>query len=119
MYPTRWTLGVGGVEGAAGESLQCGRPTSFNDLSREAGKEVMTSMCPDAAVPQSPDSTQGSSSESAPPTGEGRTVLGAADPSIGRDVLRGVQEEGDLRLETFDPIIGAPAIQILPLAVFV
>ncbi|WP_420186226.1 bifunctional pyr operon transcriptional regulator/uracil phosphoribosyltransferase PyrR [Knoellia sp. CPCC 206435] len=32
-------------------------------------------------MPQSPDSTQGSSSESAPPTGEGRTVLGAGDIS--------------------------------------
>jgi hypothetical protein len=48
-----------------------------------------------------------------------RTVLGAADPSIGRSIILGAVEEGSLRLETFDPIIRAPAVQVLPLAVFV
>jgi len=48
-----------------------------------------------------------------------RTVLGAADPTISRDMITGTVEEGSLRLETFDPIIRAPAIQVLPLAVFV
>lgn len=48
-----------------------------------------------------------------------RTVLGAADPKIGRDMIMEAVEEGSLRLETFDPIIRAPAIQVLPLAVFV
>lgn len=48
-----------------------------------------------------------------------RTVLGVADPDIGRNIIMGAVEEGSLRLETFDPIIQAPAIQVLPLAVFV
>jgi hypothetical protein len=48
-----------------------------------------------------------------------RTVLGAADPDIGRDIIAGAVEEGSLQLETFDPIIEAPAVQVLPLAVYV
>ncbi len=38
-------------------------------------------MCPDTAVPQSSDQPQSSSSETAPATGGGRTVLGAGDIS--------------------------------------
>jgi hypothetical protein len=48
-----------------------------------------------------------------------RTVLGAAQPDLGRDILKSAVEEESLRLETYDPIITAPGIQILPLAVFV
>jgi len=48
-----------------------------------------------------------------------RTVLGAAQPELGRDLLRDAVQEESLRLETYDPIITAPAVQILPLAVFV
>ena len=48
-----------------------------------------------------------------------RTVLGAAGPDVARDMLKGAVQEGELRLETFDPIIQAPAVQVLPLAVFV
>lgn len=48
-----------------------------------------------------------------------RTVLGAAGPDVGRDMLKGAVQEGELQLETFDPIIQAPAVQVLPLAVFV
>lgn len=48
-----------------------------------------------------------------------RTVLGAAQPEVGRDMLRSTVDEESLRLETYDPIITAPAVQILPLAVFI
>lgn len=48
-----------------------------------------------------------------------RTVLGAAGPEFGRNMLNNVVKEDELKLETFDPIIKAPAIQVLPLAVFV
>lgn len=48
-----------------------------------------------------------------------RTVLGAAGRDVGRNVLESAAQEGELQLETFDPIIQAPAVQVLPLAVFV
>jgi len=48
-----------------------------------------------------------------------RTVLGAAGPDVARDMLKSAVQEGELQLETFDPIIEAPAVQVLPLAVFV
>jgi len=48
-----------------------------------------------------------------------RTVLGAAGPDVVRDLLTAVVQEGNLQIETFDPIIQAPAVQVLPLAVFV
>jgi len=46
-------------------------------------------------------------------------VLGATGPDVARDMLKGAVQEGELQLETFDPIIQAPAVQVLPLAVFV
>lgn len=48
-----------------------------------------------------------------------RTVLGATGPDVARDMLKGAVQEGELQLETFDPIFQAPAVQVLPLAVFV
>jgi hypothetical protein len=48
-----------------------------------------------------------------------RTVLGAAGPDVAREMLNAAVQEGELQLETFDPIIQAPAVQVLPLAVFV
>jgi hypothetical protein len=48
-----------------------------------------------------------------------RTVLGAMEPNIGRDLVTSAVDDDTLRIETFDPIIEAPAIQVLPLAVFV
>lgn len=48
-----------------------------------------------------------------------RTVLGAAGPDVARDVLKGAVQDGELQLETFDPTIHGPAVQVLPLAVFV
>jgi hypothetical protein len=48
-----------------------------------------------------------------------RTVLGPAGGDFGRNMLKEAGEEGNLDLEIFDPIIEAPAIQVLPLAVFI
>jgi hypothetical protein len=48
-----------------------------------------------------------------------RTVLGVAGPDAARDMLKGLVQESELELGTFDPIIQAPALQVLPLAVFV
>lgn len=48
-----------------------------------------------------------------------RTVLGAAQPDVGQDMIRAATQEESLRLETFEPVITAPALQILPLAVFI
>jgi hypothetical protein len=48
-----------------------------------------------------------------------RTVLGAAGPDAARDMIDGVVAAEALKLETIDPIIGPPALQILPLAVYV
>jgi hypothetical protein len=47
-----------------------------------------------------------------------RTVLGAAGAEVARDVVVKSVEEGSFRVDTFDPIIKPPAVQILPLAVF-
>src|SRR5947209_661638 len=48
-----------------------------------------------------------------------RTVLGAAGRDFGRDMLSKTVEEEQLQLETFDPIVEPPAVQVLPLAVFI
>lgn len=49
-----------------------------------------------------------------------RTALGLASPQIARQIISGVNEEsGDLSFGVEDPIVEAPALQILPLAVFV
>lgn len=48
-----------------------------------------------------------------------RTVLGAAGPQLGRELIQNAVTEGNLTIKTFDPIIQAPAVQILPLAVYV
>lgn len=48
-----------------------------------------------------------------------RTVLGAAGPEFGRELIESSTEVETIKLETFDPIIGAPALQILPVAVYV
>ena len=47
-----------------------------------------------------------------------RTVLGAAGPEFGRQLIENATTE-ELKIETFDPIIEAPAVQILPLAVYI
>jgi len=48
-----------------------------------------------------------------------RTVLGAMGPEAGSDLLKAVAAEGELKLEVFGPVIRAPAVQVLPLAVFI
>lgn len=48
-----------------------------------------------------------------------RTVLGSAQPELGRELLQSAVDDETFSLETYDPIIVAPAVQILPLAVFV
>ena len=48
-----------------------------------------------------------------------RTVLGAAGPEVAREVVVKSVEGGAFQVDTFDPIIEPPALQILPLAVFV
>lgn len=47
-----------------------------------------------------------------------RTVMGAMGAEGGRDLINGMVEEGELDFKTFDPIIEAPAIQVLPLAIY-
>lgn len=47
-----------------------------------------------------------------------RTVLGAAGPDLARDLLQGIGDNDVIQLETVDPIVEDPAVQILPLAVY-
>jgi hypothetical protein len=48
-----------------------------------------------------------------------RTVLGAAGADQGRAMLQSAINSKELDLATFDPIIQPPALQVLPLAVYV
>ena len=48
-----------------------------------------------------------------------RTVLGAAGSEVAREVVVESVKKSDISLDTYDPIIRAPAVQVLPLAVFV
>ncbi len=48
-----------------------------------------------------------------------RTVLGATGPEQGRQIIQSAVDSGELELATFDPIIESPALQILPLAVYI
>jgi hypothetical protein len=48
-----------------------------------------------------------------------RTVLGAMGTQAGTDLISGFVKDSKLDLDTFDPVIRAPAVQLLPLAVFV
>jgi hypothetical protein len=48
-----------------------------------------------------------------------RTVLGAAGPEGGRQIIQSAVETEALELAAFDPIIEPPALQILPLAVYI
>jgi hypothetical protein len=47
-----------------------------------------------------------------------RTVLGAASPAIAKSVVSGLETE-NMKLEVPDPIVVAPAVQVLPMAIFV
>lgn len=46
-----------------------------------------------------------------------RTVLGATSPEIAQEVITGLNNEG-LSLDVPDPIVEAPGLQILPMAIF-
>jgi len=48
-----------------------------------------------------------------------RTVLGAAGSQVAREVVVESVKKSGISLDTYDPIIRAPAVQVLPLAVFV
>jgi hypothetical protein len=47
-----------------------------------------------------------------------RTVLGAANPEIAQDIFASLETE-DMKLEVPDPIVAAPALQVLPMAIFI
>ncbi len=48
-----------------------------------------------------------------------RTVLGAAGPTLASTLINDIKNTDQLFLEVSDPIIESPAIQLLPLAIFV
>lgn len=48
-----------------------------------------------------------------------RTVFGAAGPTLAASLINDVKNIEDLFLEVSEPIIGPPAVQLLPLAIFV
>lgn len=47
-----------------------------------------------------------------------RTVLGAASPTVAQDIVSSVRD-GELKLDVADPIVAAPAVQVLPMAIFI
>jgi hypothetical protein len=47
-----------------------------------------------------------------------RTVLGAADSTIAQNLVETVKS-GELKLDVADPIVPAPAVQVLPMAIFI
>jgi hypothetical protein len=49
-----------------------------------------------------------------------RTVLGAANPDLARSILESANDEEEgLKIDTSDPVVNGPALQLLPLAIFV
>lgn len=46
-----------------------------------------------------------------------RTVLGVAGPAVAQEVV-GLVQTDELRLDVADPIVEAPAVQVLPMAIF-
>lgn len=46
-----------------------------------------------------------------------RTVLGAADADVARGIVQSLTGEG-IRLDVPDPIVASPALQVLPMAIF-
>lgn len=48
-----------------------------------------------------------------------RTALGAAGPDFARDIVKSFTDDNETFIEIADPIVAAPAIQVLPLALFV
>jgi hypothetical protein len=48
-----------------------------------------------------------------------RTIMAAAGPEAARDLIKSATESEDIQIPTFDPIIEPPAVQILPVAVYI
>ncbi|WP_323959510.1 hypothetical protein GC088_13410 [Arthrobacter sp. JZ12] len=48
-----------------------------------------------------------------------RTVLGVAGPALANDVLNSVTNSDDFNLDVPDAIVSGPAIQVLPMAIFI
>ena len=48
-----------------------------------------------------------------------RTVLGVAGPEIARSIISGLSDSAGLSMRVPDPIVVGPALQILPMAIFV
>lgn len=46
-----------------------------------------------------------------------RTIMGATNPKIAQEIMSGLRTE-DLHLDVPDPIVEAPAVQVLPMAIF-
>jgi hypothetical protein len=47
-----------------------------------------------------------------------RTVLGAADSAIAQSIVESVKN-GEIKLDVADPIVTSPAVQVLPMAIFI
>ena len=48
-----------------------------------------------------------------------RTVLGAAGPAMASSMLGNMNAADSLSLDIADPIVSAPAVQVLPMAIFI
>ena len=47
-----------------------------------------------------------------------RTVVGVANPATAQDLVAKAETE-DIKLDVADPIVTAPAVQVLPMAIFI
>ena len=48
-----------------------------------------------------------------------RTVMGAAGPALAQTLIQSMGENEDMSLDVANPIVSAPAVQILPMAIFI
>lgn len=48
-----------------------------------------------------------------------RTVLGAASPATAQEIVSSARSSDELKLDVADPIVTAPAVQVLPMAIFI
>ena len=48
-----------------------------------------------------------------------RTVMGAAGPKMAQDTIGGINNAEGLNLGVADPIVKGPALQVLPMSIFV
>lgn len=48
-----------------------------------------------------------------------RTVMGAAGPDLAQTMIQSIGEDGGMSLDVANPIVSAPAVQILPMAIFI